>query len=213
MAGSGAAIFRSMVADMEAPEGEEIVADIDGLRIANDMMAREIATGETWRSAFGAGYEVLYRGTVGFERVDDVLHIFSLVQVSDADVEILYYPHALRQWYEGDQLCMGSFVTPHAAQQGLEYRAFAIPSIYEEPKEPSRSLDTLAERPNYMCIHHLFDVAGKEIPTTLIMRGSAIDDFLIMSRPNFGLQFEPTQKYRDLLRKKAAEITRQLASA
>jgi hypothetical protein len=77
VAGNGKQLFRDMV-DRAAPRRDSNpAADMDGLRIANDFMMLEVETGEPTRAAFGAAYEVLYRGpTGGFERVDDVLHCF-----------------------------------------------------------------------------------------------------------------------------------------
>jgi hypothetical protein len=160
VAGRGAEIFKSMATRMPQRENPDVLADIDGLRFANDLLAQEIITGQPLRAAFGSGYEVIFRGQSGFDRVDDILHVFALVRVLGSRLEIEHYPHAIRQWYEGNQLFIGSFVTPEAALQGFGYHSFAIPGVLEEPREAERSLDSLAERPKYMCMHHVFLTPG-----------------------------------------------------
>jgi hypothetical protein len=125
VAGSGRTIFKDMV-DVMRPE--ESPPDLAGLRIVNDLTAREIVTGEPLRLAFGGAYEVLYLSPNGFERVDDVMHAFALVKVS-TNIDVSHYSFVMRQWYENDQLCVFSQVTETGASQGLESAGFAIPSI------------------------------------------------------------------------------------
>jgi hypothetical protein len=188
-------------------EDSDPLADIDGLRIANDFMMREIVTGEPTQAAFGAAYEVLYRGPTGFERVDDVLHCFASAKVYSDRIEITHYPHVTRQWYEGNQLCIASLSTPEVHQQGIEFMAFAIPSIIGPVTgESVRTLESLAERPNYMCVHHLFEIEGQWIPSVLTMRGEAIDQMFKLSRMDEMLTFEHTYAYTELLHKQAAQL-------
>src|ERR1019366_8070192 len=108
VAGSGSQLFRKMMEELIPREDDTVAPDIDGLKIANDFMAREGVTGEPIHAKFGGAYEVLYRGPKGFEPVDEVMHIFALAKVLPTDIEILHYPHVTRQWYEGDQLVIGS---------------------------------------------------------------------------------------------------------
>jgi hypothetical protein len=212
-AGSGANVFMSMASAM-TPRTDDVVApDVDGLRIANDLMAREVVTGETLRSHFGASYEVLYRGPSGYERVDDVMHFFALAKVSSSfdNIEIQHYPHATRQWYEGDQLYVASFSTPDAERQGLGFQGFAIPSVLDEPREPIRTVESFANRPNYLCAHHIFDIAGKRYPSVLTMRGDAIDQHFTIAQRGNEIRIDHTVSYAALLHEQARKIARRPA--
>jgi hypothetical protein len=217
VAGSGKQLFRDMV-DRAAPRSDSHpTADMDGLRIANDFMMREVETGEPIRAAFGAAYEVLYRGPTGFERVDDVLHCFVAARVYSDRIEITHHPHVTRQWYESDQLCIASLSTPEVHQQGMEFMAFAIPSITKpETGKSVRTLEGLAERPNYMCINHIFEIEGRKVPSVMTMRGDAIDRFFRMSWESNTLTFEYMPAYAESLHDQAmrarAELARQQVS-
>ena len=102
VAGTGADIFRSTVDRMLPSEQGKTEADVDGLRLASDLMAREIVTGDTIAARFGGSYKVLFNGPTGIERVDDVLHVFAAAEVCPNTIEISHYPHATRQWYRGN---------------------------------------------------------------------------------------------------------------
>jgi hypothetical protein len=158
------------------------------------------------RAAFGSGYEVIFRGQNGFERVDDVLHVFALVRVLGSRLEIEHYPYAIRQWYEGNQLFIGSFVTPEAALQGLGYHSFVIPSVLEEPRDTERSVDSLRERPKYMCMHHVFLTPGGWIPSTLTMRGDGIDEMFLIHQNGSEIKFEHTASYEERLRQQVSKL-------
>jgi hypothetical protein len=210
-AGSGVEIFKDMVDRMKPSERGEVAPDMDGLRVANDLMAREINTGEPLHAQFGGSYEVLYRGPNGFERVDDALHVFALAKVQEHNIEISHYPHAMRQWYEGNQLCVASFSTPEVSGQGLGYRAFAIPAVLDDARGISRSIDSFATRPQYMCVHHLFDFAGRQVPSTMTMRADAIDQHFKLVREDTELRFDFTDAYAKLLHEQAALARQTLA--
>jgi hypothetical protein len=206
VAGTGKEIFKSMANRMPQRERTDVLADIDGLRFANDLLAQEIISGQPLRAAFGSGYEVIFRGQNGFERVDDVLHVFALVRVLGSRLEIEHYPYAIRQWYEGNQLFIGSFVTPEAALQGLGYHSFAIPSVLEEPRDTERSVDSLRERPKYMCMHHVFLTPGGWIPSTLTMRGDGIDEMFLIHQNGSEIKFEHTASYEERLRQQVSKL-------
>ena len=128
VAGRGKQLLKDMV-DQAVPS-EDSHPDMDGLRIANEFMMQEVVTGGPTRAAFGAAFEIWYRGSTGFERVDDVLHCIATARVySGRPIEIDHYPHTTRQWYKSDHLCIASLSTPEAHQQGIELRVVAIPSV------------------------------------------------------------------------------------
>jgi hypothetical protein len=208
VAGSGRQLFRKMMEEMIPEEDDVVAPDIDGLRIANDFMARELVTGEPIQAQFGGCYEVLYRGPKGFDQVDEVMHIFALAKVLPTDIEILHYQHVTRQWYEGDQLVIASLSTPHAHQQGMEFKAFAIPSVLGQKTPSTRTVASLALRPNYMCIHHLFEIEGEHFPSTMTLRGEAIDRMFKLSQVGDELVFEATDDYRTLIQTQAARISK-----
>lgn len=101
VAGSGAEFFTRMAAQM-TPSESVVPPELEALRIASDLMAQEIITGAPVRASFGGGYEVFFAGEQGFERVDDVIHIFRAVKVwASNHIEIGDYPRVIRQWYDG----------------------------------------------------------------------------------------------------------------
>ena len=210
VAGTGKQLFRDMV-DRAAPRSDSNpAADMDGLRIANDFMMLEVETGEPTRAAFGAAYEVLYRGPTGFERVDDVLHCF--VKVYLDGINFIHHPHVTRQWYKGDQLCIASLSTPEAHQQGIEFMAFAIPHIMRRATSKSvRTLKSLAERPNYMCVNHIFEFEGRKKSSVMTGRGEAIDRLFKLSCVGDILTFEYTTAYAEVLHELAARARAELA--
>ena len=209
VAGQGQTIFKDMV-DVMRPE-EESPPDVAGLRILNDLTAREIVTGEPLRAAFGGAYEVLYLSPNGFERVDDVMHAFALVKVS-TNIDVSHYSFVMRQWYENDQLCVFSQVTETGGSQGLESAGFAIPSILGIKQKSIKTVEFLATRPQYLSIHHLFEIDEKTVPSPLILKGDSIDEFFNFGGDGRRISFEPKDIYYKCLRKKAAEIQNSLHS-
>ncbi len=207
VAGTGKQLFRDMVDRATPREDSNPLADIDALRIANDLMMQEIVTGGPTQDAFGGAYEMLYHGPTGFERVNDVLHCFTLARVYVDRIDIIHYPHVTRQWYEHNQLCIASLSTPEAHEQGIEFMMFGIPSIIEPGHtRAERPLESLAERPAYMCIHHLFDIGGQLFPSVMTMRGEAVDQMFKMSLRNGMQTFEHTYAYTEELHKQAAQL-------
>lgn len=195
VAGSGLNMFVELVHNMRSRTTPEVRADADGLKIANDLLAREIADGSTILSGFGCGYEIFYRGANGFDRVDDIEHYFALATVLENTIEISHYPHTIRQWYQADQLCIASMATPYATEQGQAFQAFAVPSILQEVAHIIVDLDFFAAQPKYMCIHHLFLFRDARISSTLTIGGDAIGDFFIRERRGDHLILNHTEKY------------------
>ena len=170
VAGTGAAIFTKIATKMIPSEG---TPEHEALRIASEFMAYEFLDGGPIRALFGGAYEILYVGEKGFQRVDDVMHIFRLVQVvSSNQIKIIQGHHVIRQWYSGSQLCIGSLSSPDAEQQQLGNMGISVPDILEEPKQFIRSVEELAVIPKYMCIHHLFDFGKNQITCPMTIQGS-----------------------------------------
>jgi hypothetical protein len=117
VAGTGKEILVNMVNEMQPREDEALSPAMDALRIANDLLAREIVTKDTIWNGFSGAYEVLYQGPKGFERVDDVMHAFASVNLNT--MEIGHYPHALRQWYEGDNYASRRLQTRKSIDKAL----------------------------------------------------------------------------------------------
>ena len=194
----------------EMPPRQEGVLEpaLDALRIASDLLAREIITKDTIFSGFGGAYEVLYQGPGGFERVDDVMH--ALARINLKTMEIGHYSHPLRQWYEGDQLCVASASSPDIHRQGVEFGRFEIPDILGQPSPSTRTVDTLATAPKYFCIHYIFETEGRFLPSTIVMRGDAIEQNFTLSLNGRELTFVPTAAYTALIREKAEHLRDQI---
>lgn len=171
-------------------------------------MAREAVTGEPVQASFGGAYEVLYLGQKGFERVDDVMHFFTTVNVTTKNIDISMSPIHTRQWYEGDQMLIASFSTPEAHQQGLEFKAFGIPSVLKEMAGSIRTYEWLVSQPKYLCIHHLFKIEGRRFPSVMTIRGTAIDEMFRISRTENKWKFEPTDAYKERVRLQAQVVVR-----
>jgi hypothetical protein len=195
--GTGSEIFTEMVHQMLPSDGV-IPPELEALRIANDFMAQEMITGAPVRTLFSGAYEILYHATnEGFNRVDDVMHIFRFVRVlSDDKIEIYQGPHVTRQWYDGSQLCVVSLSSPVAVEQQLESIGFPVASILEEPKQFTRSVEDLSMPPKYMCVHHIFDFGEKQIPCSMTLKGPDTIDLHFMLKGNgSAARLEHTAEY------------------
>lgn len=201
VAGSGGQAFTRLMEEMTPRPECTVRPDVDGLRIASEFMAREILTSEPIEFQFGGAYEVLYCGQKGFERLDEVMHIFALVTVLDSTYEISHYSHATRQWYEGDQLYIVSYSTPSAHQQGMELKGFAIPDILGHKVPSARTVESLSVRPNYMCIHHIFEANGGCTASVMTIPSDAIDRMFRFSQKGEELVLEATDQYQALVAK------------
>jgi len=210
VAGSGSQIFLKMMTEMPVTEDQSPAGDLNGLRIANDLLTLEITTPEEMLNAFiGGSYEILVHRPSAFERVDDIMHFWALINVRDGRIEgVLYYSHALRQWYENNQLCIASFSSPDAHEQGLAFRAFVAPSILEEPTDIVRSTTDLQTYPKYLCIHHFFHSGQKYAPTSMILQGGAIPQFFRIALEAGEWRFDFNDNYIAILHSQAAELFR-----
>ena len=98
----------------------------------------------------------------------------------------------------------------------MEFIAFAIPSITKAAtSESMRTLEGLIERPNYMCINHIFEIEGRRIPIVMTMKGDAIDGCFKTSWGSNILTFEYMPAYKESLHEqamRAAELARQQTS-
>jgi hypothetical protein len=161
-AGSGAPTFENVIAEPIHYLTESGRPDIDALHVANTLLESDARTAEPTYSSFGATYEVLYRGEHGFARVDDLLHLFTITEMSeDDDVQrVLLYPHAIRQWYEGNRLYIDSMSHPEAVNQGFASMRFVAPSILDDQPEDemqaARLPESLAALPKYTCVSREF---------------------------------------------------------
>jgi hypothetical protein len=180
-----------------------LAADHTALRLANELLAREITTGETIYcpfGPFGGGYEVLYRHRHKFQRIDDVLHVFTrIVVTNDGYCEnFSIYPHQIRQWYEDDRLYLASLSLTDEGQHGLESEIFVVPSVLGEEIPPTLTPD-FTKRPRYMCVHQEFEFQGRKIPSNLTLRGESIDKYFILGKASTDIRFEFTSSYLDMV--------------
>lgn len=208
VAGTGREIFTEMVSRMLPSDGI-VPPELEALRIANDFMAQEMITGEPVRALFGGAYEILYHaGDEGFNRVDDVMHIFRFVRVlSEEKTEMYQVPHVTRQWYDGSQLCVASLSSPDAVEQQLVSIGFPVASILEEPKQFTRSIEDLSMPPKYMCIHHIFDFGEKQIPCSMTLKGAdTINQHFKLTGDGSAVRLEHTAEYDTKVREMAKRL-------
>jgi hypothetical protein len=208
VAGTGAEIFMEMANQMLPSDGT-VPPELDALRLANEFMAQEFITGAPVRALFGGAYEILYHaGDEGFNRVDDVIHIFRFVRVLSEDkIEIYQGPHVTRQWYDGSQLCVASLSNPDAVEQQLESIGFPVASILEEPRQFTRSVEALSVPPKYMCIHHIFDFGEKQIPCSMTIKGpDTIDQHFKLTGDGSAARLEHTVEYETKVREMAKRL-------
>lgn len=198
--GSGAEIFARMATEMLPSKGV-VPPELEALRIANELMAQEFITGAPLRASFGGAYEIFCTGKEGFERVDDIMHMFRWVKARCADeIEIYQGPHVTRQWYEGSQLCVASLSNPDAV-------GFSVPSILEEPKQFIKNVEGLAMPPKYMCIHHWMNLGEKQISCPMTLRGpDEIDKYFKLTTNGSEVRLEHTTEYETLVRQMAEQL-------
>ena len=209
VAGTGSEIFMEMAHQM-LPSAGVIPPELEALRIANDFMAQEMITGAPVRALFGGAYEILYHASnEGFNRVDDVMHIFRFVRVLSEDkIEIYQGPHVTRQWYDGSQLCVASLSSPGAVEQQLGSIGFPVASILDEPKQFTRSVEDLSMPPKYMCVHHIFDFGEKQIPCSMTLKGpDTIDLHFMLKGDGSAARLEHTVEYETKVREMAKRLS------
>jgi hypothetical protein len=208
VAGRGGEIFMEMANQMLPSDGV-VPPELEALRIANDFMAQEMITGAPVRALFGGAYEILYHaGDEGFNRVDDVMHIFRVVRVLSEDkIEIHQGPHVTRQWYDGSQLCVASLSSPIAVEQQLVSVGFPVADILEEPKSFTRSVEALSVPPKYMSIHHIFDFGEKQVPCSMTIKGpDTIDQLFKLTGDGSAARLEHTVEYETKVREMAKRL-------
>jgi len=210
VAGSGVEVFRAFADEIRRPEGDAS-PDLIALKLANDLVTREITTSETIYSGFGGGYEIFYRDVRGFGRVDDVMRFFIQVKSdNEGALQVAIYPHATRQWYEGDRLYIVSLSSRDAAQEGFGSVGYIVPSILGEELEPRRSTEELATRPKYLCIYQQFQFREMQIPSTLALRGDTIDRYFKIAKDGDGIRWGVTSMYTELLHRQWDKIVNTL---
>jgi hypothetical protein len=209
VAGSGAKLFRAIADEARHREVDTVTPDLTGLWLASDLMAREITAAETIYSGFGAGYEVLYRDVRGFKRIDDVVHVFSRIEIDNFDESgFALYPHLIRQWYEEDRLYIASLSLTDEAEQGLGSKGFIVPSILGQESLPTRPIEDLAKRPDYLVIHHRFKSQEPRRSFALTLRGTSIDRYFRLSNDSASIRFEFTASYIQALRGHCEKLQR-----
>jgi len=188
--------------------------DIEALKIANDFLAQEIWAGTPIENLFGGAYEVLVRGPLGYERVNDVIHVFASVSPDERrNLTVTPHPHVLRQWYEDDSLWIVSLSTPEMTAEGLGFRTFVAPSILREPEAAfGRPILDIGSRPNYLCMFHRFELGGNAVPTSLIMKGAAIDEMISFTRRGDTIAIEFSTVYLERVSQMANMLSRDLSS-
>jgi hypothetical protein len=202
VAGSGTKVFQALADEARYHEGDES-PDLTALRLTNDLLTKEISTGETIDSNFGAAYEMLYRGVRGFERVDDLMQFFSQITVDNkGNFKVSHYPHPTRQWYEEDRLYIASLSSTDAAREGLSSKGFVVPSVLGEEVQPIRPGADFATRPKYLCVHQQFQFQARIIPSTSTFRGDVIDRYLKLFWEGSTIRYEFTPEYIEMLREK-----------
>jgi hypothetical protein len=95
--------------------------------------------------------------------------------------------------------------TPEAEADGLGFRPYVAPDILGS-REDSVRFFQLPLRPNYLCIHHAFELPTEIIPSVLTMRGSAIDKIVELSKTERAMTITFTPAYDALLREQLRSI-------
>lgn len=210
VAGTGAEMFRHgakqpvgvLLSDGEPPP------IFVGLTIANDLLAQEIWSGAPIDSLFGGAYEVIIGGEKGFEKADDIVHLFASVsESSPGNIDVVAYPHLYRQWYEGDSLMVSSMSTPELTADGLGERHFEIPSILSEKRGGiGRQLSDFGNRPNYICVSHRFERQGRSTFTSLVVLGKEMEKFLTFELVEGNLHVKFSSEYRSVIAQMADQV-------
>ena len=109
----------------------------------------------------------------------------------------------MRQWYEGDRLCIGSLATPVGVDQGLEFESFVIPNLLDdEDVQPVRvRAEFFGQRPSHICVHHISEYEGKTISFTLTLSGDQIEQYYTIERDGSQVHFHPTPSYVEIVHK------------
>lgn len=87
---------------------------------------------------------------------------------------------------------------------------FEVPDILGQRRQSSRTAEALAMRPEYLCIHHIFETEGRFLPSTMVMRADAIEQNFTLSCNRRELTFEPTAVYTAMVREQAGRMRDQI---
>jgi hypothetical protein len=212
-AGEGTKLFQRVVTLLSPRDNNTIAPHVDGLRLANDLLAYEINTAETIRSRFGGGYEVFFEGRQGFEKVNDVIHFFtSAGRTGPTELTLSHYTHATRQWYEGNRLCIASLASPVGAEQELGFEGFVVPSLLDdEDLEPVYvRAEFFGQRPSHMCVHHISEYEGRTRSFTLTLSGDQIGQYYRIETDGLQVHFHPTSSYVESVHKQWSAMMAQI---
>jgi hypothetical protein len=196
-AGTGSPVFDWLVTNFIPRTGQQTAPDIDALRIASELLAREINFRETLKRQFGAGFEVLYVDQNGWTRVDDVMHVFGNIFVNDNSIlPVKYHPHLLRQWYEEDRLYIASMSTVGIEAFGLPYSGYVATDVQGKQRPSERILPV---RPNYLCLHHAFWFEDQAFPSVFVAKGQGIDELVVFEKTASELKLNFTPRLNEQL--------------
>jgi hypothetical protein len=207
-AGSGAQTFQTVVDGSYPylPEGDTVPPDLTALSFSSALMGREILTSEPIYSLFGGGYEVLYRGSAEFIKIDDAMHILVLIDISNKEPEFWLCSPLLRQWYEGDSLYIISMSLTEHAQQGLESKGFVVPSVLGRSQMPKRTAEDLSTQPKYLCIHELFYNQRATQSFQFVIKDVFIKEYFTISTSGVEVTLSYIERLRSICESRRAEF-------
>jgi hypothetical protein len=173
-AGSGAEYF-STIMNYKAPEGAVGPAQAprsNVLTLCNHLLARELYFGDTFKANFGGAFEVIYLTQNGFQRLDNIQHVFLTVDTLDGKTNVQISPYVIKQWYRGDCLCILSTAPVEEGQRSV--LGYVVPSVLSE-ELPDPQLDDMPLKPNYLCLHHKFLSHGASKSNIMAFSGKDVD--------------------------------------
>jgi hypothetical protein len=202
-AGSGANLFAELINGSQGQVGRltmaEDLPEVHALNLCSEFLARETYLNQTILSQFGGGFELLVPSPKGYQRIDDIMHIFVDKDVADLSTT-RFYPHVIRQWYEEDRLYIESMSSVEAEATGLGSRLYCVHDILAEPEESSLR-EFLPLRPNYVCIHHRFLEEARTHPAVLVLKKETIDRAVTFTKMNSGFNIRFTAEYEEEVRR------------
>jgi hypothetical protein len=188
------------------PEGDTVPPDLTALSFSSALMGREILTSEPIYSLFGGGYEVLYRGSTEFIRIDDAMHILVFIDISNKEPEFWLCSPLIRQWYEGDSLYIVSMSLMEHAQQGLEPKGFVVPSVLRRSQLPKRTTEDLSTQPKYLCIHELFYNQQATQAFQFVIKDVFIKEYFTLSTSGVEVTSSYIERLRSICESRRAEF-------
>jgi len=76
--------------------------------------------------------------------------------------------------------------------------------------QSDRTVDFLKTRPRYLSLHHLFEIDGKIVSSTLTLKADGIDEYFNFIDKSRSVSFEPKDTYFTRLVEQAVAIKKQL---